>query len=104
MGIINFQEQNFDELINEGIVLVDFYANWCGPCKMLAPALEELSMKRTNMKIIKVNVDEQPQLASRFGVMSIPTLHLYKDGVLVASKMGFQTFEMLNEWIDEFIV
>jgi thioredoxin 1 len=103
MSLIHIKEQNYDEIVREGIVLVDFYADWCGPCKMLAPALEALSNEREDIKIVKVNVDEQEDLARRFGVMSIPTLFLYKDNNILSKKMGFQTLDMLNEWISDSI-
>ena len=100
MSIIHVKEQNYEELIKEGTVLVDFYAEWCGPCKMLAPALEVLSMERSNVKVVKVNVDEQEALAGHFGIMSVPTLYLYNDGNLIAERKGFHTLDMLKEWID----
>ena len=101
MSLIHIEKQNYDELVKEGIVLVDFYAEWCGPCKMLAPALEALSSERDDIRIIKVNVDEQEDLARRFGIMSVPTLILYKDNNILSKKMGFHTLDMLNEWISE---
>lgn len=100
MSVIHIAEQNYDELVKDGIVLVDFYADWCGPCKMLAPALEALSSQRGEVKVVKVNVDEQEALTGRFGIMSVPTLYLYKEGKLVAQRAGFQTLDMLNEWIN----
>jgi thioredoxin 1 len=103
MSVIHIEKQNYDELIKEGIVLVDFYAEWCGPCKMLAPALEALSNQRGGIKVVKVDVDEQSDLARHFGIMSVPTLFLYKNGVVVAQRSGFQTLDMLNDWINESI-
>ncbi|HHT38322.1 MAG TPA: thioredoxin [Mollicutes bacterium] len=103
MSVIQIEHQNYDELVSEGIVLVDFYAEWCGPCKMLGPALEALANERADVKIIKVNIDEQEELTQRFGIMSVPTLLLYKDGVNISQKNGFQTLDMLNSWIDESI-
>lgn len=100
MSVIHIEKQNYDELVKGGLVLVDFYAEWCGPCKMLAPSLEALSNERADIKIVKVNVDEQEALAGRFGIMSVPTLFLYKEGNLVAERKGFQTLDMLTEWID----
>lgn len=99
MNIIHADESSYNDLVKEGIVLVDFYADWCGPCKMLAPMLETFASQRNDVKVIKVNVDESPNLAQIFGVLSIPTLLLYKDGKMLSNKMGFQTVEMLNEWI-----
>jgi thioredoxin 1 len=94
------EKQNYDELIKEGIVLVDFYAEWCGPCKMLAPTLEAFANNRTDVKIIKVDVDKQEALGHRFGIMSVPTLYLYENGQLVAQTMGYHTLDMLTEWVN----
>lgn len=99
MGIFLGNCKNFDELINGDIVLVDFYASWCGPCKMLSPILDELS-NREDLKIVKVDVDKEEELARRYGVMSIPTLLLFKNGELVSTKNGFMPLPLLLEWID----
>ncbi|HHX16398.1 MAG TPA: thioredoxin [Mollicutes bacterium] len=101
MSVIHIEEHDYDELVSSGIVLVDFFAEWCGPCKMLSPTLDALSNQRDDVKIVKVNVDEQGDLARRFGIMSVPTLLLYKDGINVGQKSGFQTIDMLNSWIEE---
>lgn len=101
MSVLHYGGQNFDELVKEGNVLVDFYASWCGPCKMLGPVLEALAEERKDLKIIKVNVDENEELAGRFSVMSIPTIYLYKDGKIVSERKGFSTKEMLNDWINK---
>ena len=85
---------NFDELIQEKI-LVDFYANWCGPCKMLSPILEKLE----EVKVLKVNVDENPELARKYGVMSIPCLILFDKGKELKRNVGFIPENKLKEWI-----
>jgi len=103
MSLMHMENENYDEMVKQGIVLVDFYAEWCGPCKMLAPMLEALSDQRSNLKIIKINVDKREDIARRFGIMSVPTLYIYKEGLLVSEKKGFQTIEMLNEWMDSII-
>ena len=90
------KEDNFQELIKEGLVLVDFYANWCGPCKMLIPHLEELSKE---YNVVKVNVDECEELAREYGIMSIPALFLFKDGTLIDKKIGYQELEELKSWL-----
>lgn len=100
MNIIHGNEDNFNELINSGEVLVDFFATWCGPCRMLSPVLEELSSDRLDVKIVKIDVDECPNLARSFGVMSIPTLLLFKDGKEVAKENGFMPKEALIDWIN----
>ena len=89
----------YEETLKEGTVLVDFFASWCGPCRMIAPILEEISEERVDVKIVKVDVDELPELARRYGIMSIPTLLLFKDGNLVSKTMGYQDKDSLNEFI-----
>lgn len=87
MKIINSSE--FDSAIANGVVLVDFYADWCGPCKMLGPVLEELSKKMDNVTFYKVNVDASSDLASRYGIQAIPNLIIFKDGKAVDQLTGF---------------
>lgn len=72
----------------EGTVIVDFWASWCGPCRMLSPIVDQVAEERPDVKVGKVNVDEQPDLAAQFGVMSIPTLLVFKDGKLVNQSVG----------------
>ncbi|HZJ85628.1 MAG TPA: thioredoxin [Erysipelotrichaceae bacterium] len=82
---------NFDEEVSEGVVLVDFYADWCGPCKMLAPVLDELAEDLAGKaKVVKVNVDTENALAAKYQVSSIPSLKVFKDGKVVDETMGFQ--------------
>ena len=88
----------FEQVIKEGLVVVDFYADWCGPCQMLAPVLEELE-KETSIKIVKINVDEIPDIARAFRIMSIPTLMLFKDGKFVKKELGYMPLERLREFI-----
>ena len=90
------EEKEFNELTKEGLVLVDFYADWCGPCQMLTPVLEELSKKNENLKIVKINVDEHQQLAVQNKVLSIPAIKIYKDGKLVNQAVGYQELEDLE--------
>lgn len=101
MAIVNVSDQSFKgEVEGDGIVLVDFWAPWCGPCKMIAPVLEELDKEVGDaMKIAKVNVDDNPESAARFGVMSIPTLILFKDGQPVDKIVGFQSKDALKSVI-----
>ena len=96
---INNPEQ-FKEEIKEGVVLVDFFATWCGPCKMLSPVLEELS-NESNAKIIKVDVDEAGSLAAQFGIQAVPTLILFKNGERVDTRMGYQNKNQLLAFINQ---
>ena len=89
-----------DVLKASGPVVVDFWAEWCGPCRMIAPALEEISHSLNGkVKIVKLNVDENPGVASKYGIMSIPTLMLFKDGQLAARQVGAAPKQKLEQWI-----
>jgi thioredoxin 1 len=90
MSITTITNANFaaEVLQSDKPVLVDFWASWCGPCRMIGPVVEEISQENPNVKVGKVNVDEQPELAARFGVMSIPTLIVFKNGQKAASAVG----------------
>lgn len=88
----------FEKEVQGELVIVDFYADWCGPCQMLAPVLEDLD-KEVNVKIVKINVDDIPELARQFRVMSIPTLLLFKDGKFVKKELGYMPIERLREFI-----
>ena len=99
--MIHANKENFDSLISNDIVLVDFFATWCGPCKMLTPVLEELSNDRSLVKIVKVDIDESMDLAKRYGIMSVPTLLLFKDGKLIANRVGFVSKNEIEDWIRE---
>ena len=92
MAVVNLTLENFEaEVIkSEKTVLVDFWASWCGPCRMLSPVIDEIAEERTDIKVGKVNVDEQEELAMRFGIMSIPTLIVFKNGEPVRKTMGVQ--------------
>ena len=90
--------EDFENEIKEGIVLVDFYADWCGPCQMLSPNIEAVEQE-TQIKVIKVDVDTIPELARMFGIMSIPTVLLYKDGKLEKKDLGYKTIDELKNFI-----
>jgi thioredoxin 1 len=83
-----------------GPVVVDFWAEWCGPCKMIAPALEEIAKSLGDkVKILKLNVDENPQTASKYGIMSIPTLMIFKNGEMASRQIGAAPKQKLEQWI-----
>ena len=82
-------------------VLIDFWAEWCGPCRMLAPILDQLSEEMgAKIKIVKMNIDENPETPSKFGVRGIPTMLLFKEGKQIATKVGVQPKNVLQEWIN----
>lgn len=99
--LLHLKSENFHEEIKEGTVLVDFYATWCGPCKMLSPVIEELSKENPTISVIKIDVDEHEELAREYAVMSIPTVLLFKDGQIVKKQVGFVPKEVLQDWLSE---
>lgn len=101
MSVIHVNKNNFEDIKNsEKVVLLDFYANWCGPCRMLSPVIDEIADEREDIVVGKVNVDEESELASAFGVFSIPKLVVLKDGKVVSESMGAKpkskVLELLN--------
>ena len=104
MDYITLNQQNFDEITSKGVVLVDFWATWCGPCKMMAPNVEEIATEYIGKVTVgKVDVDECQELATRFGIMSIPTLIVFKDGekkeVLVGYRLKMQIAQVLDKYL-----
>lgn len=95
MAVLHLNQSNFDESISKGNVLVDFWAPWCGPCRMLAPALEEIAAENPEVTIAKVNIDDEPDLAAKFGVMSIPTVIAFKNGEKAGQSVGLVPKEKL---------
>ena len=99
---IEITSQNFDNAVEKGLVLVDFWASWCGPCMMLGPVVEQLAEELDGKVTVgKVNVDEEQELAVKFGVMSIPTLVLFKDGAEVTRSVGVVPKAKLLEMIEK---
>ena len=90
MAVVTITKENFEQEVLQSAkpVLLDFWASWCGPCRMLSPVVDEVAEERTDVQVGKVNVDEQPELAGEFGVMSIPTLLVFEQGKLVRQAVG----------------
>ena len=91
----------FDAAIKEGTVLVDFFATWCGPCRMLSPVLEEIANENPNVSILKIDVDEVGELAARYGIQNIPTLMLFKNGQRIETRLGYQNKNQLQALINQ---
>ena len=106
MNIIDVSDNNFEDKVINNIkpVLVDFWAEWCGPCKIIGPILEELSEeKRDQIIISKMNVDENKVIPSKYGIRGIPTLMIFKNNSLLDTKVGASSKSSINEWIDSVI-
>ena len=98
MSVLTITKNNFQEEVirSEKPVLLDFWASWCGPCRMVAPILEEIANERSDVKVCKINVDEEPELAMQFRVDSIPTVMLFREGRLVNTTVGFRPKEQIT--------
>ena len=104
MATVNVTDASFSEdvLESDKLVLVDFWAEWCGPCKQIAPALEDISEEMGDrIKIAKVNIDESPDTPGKFHVRGIPTFLIFKEGQVLATKVGAMTRSKMTEWIEE---
>ncbi len=101
MSVLQITSENFSEevLNSDRTVLLDFYATWCGPCRMVAPVIEEIAAEREDIKVGKINVDEQPELASAFGIQSIPTLVAMRDGEVKNHALGAQSKEFILDML-----
>ena len=101
MSVIQGNKNNFNqEVLNaDRPVLVDFWASWCGPCRMVGPLIDEIAEERTDIKVVKVNVDEEPELSNRYGIMSIPTLLVIKNGDVVNKSLGARSKEQILEML-----
>ena len=104
MSVSHIKDDEFEQTVlnADGPVLVDFWAEWCGPCKQIAPALDELSDEYAGkISIIKINIDENPETPGKYGVRGIPTLMIFNKGELVATKVGAAPKSAIKSWIDE---
>jgi thioredoxin 1 len=101
---MDLTNKTFDKEIAKGVALVDFWAPWCGPCKMMAPTIEQLAKElHGKVKVAKVNVDEEQELSSKFGIMSIPTLMIFKDGKPIASRAGAVPKGSVMQWLEPYM-
>ena len=101
MSVLKIDHSNFKETVTDskGTVIVDFWAEWCGPCKMIAPLVEEIAHAHPEIIFGKVNVDDEPAIAAAYGIMSIPTLIKFRDGKLIDTNVGYSGKDILEAWI-----
>lgn len=100
MAVLHLTKDSFDSAVASGAVIVDFWATWCGPCRMQAPILDKLDAEMNgSVKVCKVDVDQEPELAQRFSVFSIPTLIAFRDGKQVGKAVGLQSLEQLKNML-----
>lgn len=100
--MITLTSDNFEEnvLKNDKPILIDFWASWCGPCQMQSPIIDEIDKEAEGITVAKVNVDEEPELASKYGIMSIPTILVFKDGICASTNVGLHSKQQLLEIIE----
>ena len=99
MSVIHLEKEDFNDIISNGKVVVDFFATWCGPCKMLGPVFEKVSDEVNDVKFVKLDVDKFNDIARQYGVMSVPTLILFENGKEVKKEIGFMSEDKLKEFI-----
>lgn len=102
MSVINLNKNNFEEIRNsENLILIDFYADWCGPCRMVSPIVDEIAKERNDILVCKINVDNEPELSEEFGVVSIPTLVVMKNGKVVNQSSGAKPKNQILALLEE---
>ena len=99
MSVIHLDKEDFNDIVSNGKVVVDFFATWCGPCKMLGPVFEKVSDEVNDVKFVKLDVDKFNDIARQYGVMSVPTLILFENGKEVKKEIGFMSEDKLKEFI-----
>ena len=105
MSIHNVTDNNFETEVLKASepVIVDFWAEWCGPCKALSPLIDELAGEKDNVKVVKVNIDEAPEAPTKYGVRGIPTVMVFKDGQVVDTRVGGMSKQQLSDWVDSVV-
>lgn len=101
MALIHLEKEDFNQIISNDLTVVDFFATWCGPCKMLSPIIEKISNDITNVKFVKIDVDKHEELARIYGIMSVPTLIFFKDGKEVSRHIGFISEDKIKVKLEE---
>ncbi len=99
MSVIHLEKEDFNDVISKGKVIVDFFATWCGPCKMLGPVFEKVSEEVNDVKFVKLDVDKFNDIARQYGVMSVPTLILFENGKEIRKEIGFMSEDKLKDFI-----
>lgn len=104
MATVKSTDESFDQLVKDNKILIcDFWAEWCGPCKQISPILEEIANEKENLNILKLNIDENPATPQKYNVRGIPTLMLFKDGKLIDTKIGSLPKSSLEDWINSYL-
>lgn len=103
MSLISLTNDNFEESVKEGVSIVDFWAIWCGPCRLMTPVVEDIAKEMPTVNVYKFNVDDYPELTAKFNIMSIPTILIFKDGVEVDQTVGVVSKSVLANKIKNFL-
>lgn len=102
MAVKEITDADFEEVTSKGVTLTDFWATWCGPCKMQSPVVEQLSDEMSDVSFTKMDVDQNPETAAHFGIMSIPTLMVKKDGEVVDTVVGYHPKDQLKQILEQY--
>ena len=103
MNLLSLNDDNFDKSVQSGVSIVDFWAIWCGPCRLMTPVVEDIAKEMTDINVYKLNVDDHPELTAKFNIMSIPTVIIFKDGVEVDQTVGVVSKSVLAKKIKNYI-